>query len=141
MVMKDGLPLLSGDAGFAELSLIPVDNVSQIEVIKVLIGLKLHTNNVFDLEWFFGHVQPIEKDFTLIDISNPFDHLQRRGFACTVWSQDAKHLTKLQQKPHGAAGRDHLAGVQLMAAPDGGFMVASYGSLELRLPTEVVRFR
>lgn len=34
MVMLDGLPLLSGDAGNAELSLIPVDNISQIEVIK-----------------------------------------------------------------------------------------------------------
>jgi len=34
MVMLDGLPLLSGDAGAAELSLIPVDNIAQIEVIK-----------------------------------------------------------------------------------------------------------
>jgi iron complex outermembrane receptor protein len=34
MVMMDGLPLLSGDAGAAELSLIPVDNIAQIEVIK-----------------------------------------------------------------------------------------------------------
>lgn len=34
MVMMDGLPLLSGDAGSAELSLIPVDNIAQIEVIK-----------------------------------------------------------------------------------------------------------
>lgn len=34
MVMLDGLPLLSGDASFPELSLIPVDNISQIEVVK-----------------------------------------------------------------------------------------------------------
>lgn len=34
MVMLDGLPLLSGDAGSASLSLIPVDNIAQIEVIK-----------------------------------------------------------------------------------------------------------
>jgi iron complex outermembrane receptor protein len=34
MVMMDGLPLLSGDASFPELSLIPVDNISQIEVVK-----------------------------------------------------------------------------------------------------------
>lgn len=34
MVMMDGLPLLSGDAGSAELSLIPVDNIAQVEVIK-----------------------------------------------------------------------------------------------------------
>jgi len=34
MVMLDGLPLLSGDAGFPELSLIPVDNISQVEVVK-----------------------------------------------------------------------------------------------------------
>ncbi len=34
MVMLDGLPLLSGDAGSAELSMVPVDNIAQIEVIK-----------------------------------------------------------------------------------------------------------
>ena len=34
MVMMDGLPLLSGDAAFAELNMIPVDNISQIEVVK-----------------------------------------------------------------------------------------------------------
>ena len=34
MVMMDGLPLLSGDASYPELSLIPVDNISQIEVVK-----------------------------------------------------------------------------------------------------------
>lgn len=34
MVMLDGLPLLSGDAATAELKLLPVDNVSQIEVVK-----------------------------------------------------------------------------------------------------------
>ncbi|MEM6265400.1 MAG: TonB-dependent receptor [Bacteroidota bacterium] len=33
-VLLDGLPLLSGDASFPELSLIPVDNVTQIEVLK-----------------------------------------------------------------------------------------------------------
>lgn len=34
MVLMDGLPLITGDAGGAELSLIPVDNISQIEVMK-----------------------------------------------------------------------------------------------------------
>lgn len=34
MVMLDGLPLLTGDAGVANLDLIPVDNIQQIEVIK-----------------------------------------------------------------------------------------------------------
>jgi iron complex outermembrane receptor protein len=34
MVMMDGLPLLTGDAGYPELSLIPVDNISQVEVLK-----------------------------------------------------------------------------------------------------------
>ena len=33
-VLLDGLPLLSGDAGFPELSLVPVDNLNQVEVIK-----------------------------------------------------------------------------------------------------------
>ena len=34
MVLMDGLPLITGDAGSAELSLVPVDNISQIEVMK-----------------------------------------------------------------------------------------------------------
>ncbi|GAB4403676.1 MAG: hypothetical protein OHK0039_03100 [Bacteroidia bacterium] len=34
MVTLDGLPLLTGDAGTANLDLIPVDNISQIEVMK-----------------------------------------------------------------------------------------------------------
>lgn len=34
MVLLDGLPLISGDAGSAELSMIPVDNISQVEVLK-----------------------------------------------------------------------------------------------------------
>ena len=34
MVMLDGLPLITGDAGLANLDLIPVDNIQQIEVIK-----------------------------------------------------------------------------------------------------------
>ena len=34
MVTLDGLPLLTGDAGSANLDLIPVDNISQIEVMK-----------------------------------------------------------------------------------------------------------
>lgn len=34
MVLMDGLPLITGDAGAAELSLVPVDNISQIEVMK-----------------------------------------------------------------------------------------------------------
>ncbi|MEL6654294.1 MAG: TonB-dependent receptor plug domain-containing protein, partial [Bacteroidota bacterium] len=34
MVTLDGLPLLTGDAGTASLKLIPVDNISQIEVMK-----------------------------------------------------------------------------------------------------------
>ncbi|MDX2282888.1 MAG: TonB-dependent receptor [Bacteroidia bacterium] len=34
MVMLDGLPLITGDAGTASLDLIPVDNLSQIEVVK-----------------------------------------------------------------------------------------------------------
>ena len=34
MVMLDGLPLLSGDAATAELKMLPVDNISQIEVVK-----------------------------------------------------------------------------------------------------------
>ncbi|MFN8395787.1 MAG: TonB-dependent receptor [Bacteroidia bacterium] len=34
MVMLDGLPLLSPDAGFAQFDLIPVDNIAQVEVMK-----------------------------------------------------------------------------------------------------------
>lgn len=34
MVMLDGLPLLSGDAATAELKMLPVDNIAQIEVVK-----------------------------------------------------------------------------------------------------------
>lgn len=34
MVTLDGLPLLTGDAGTANLDLIPVDNIAQIEVMK-----------------------------------------------------------------------------------------------------------
>lgn len=34
MVTLDGLPLLTGDAGTANLDLIPVDNISQVEVMK-----------------------------------------------------------------------------------------------------------
>ncbi|MFN0203434.1 MAG: TonB-dependent receptor [Bacteroidia bacterium] len=34
MVLMDGLPLISGDGGYPEMSLIPVDNISQIEVLK-----------------------------------------------------------------------------------------------------------
>ncbi|MEO1449578.1 MAG: TonB-dependent receptor, partial [Bacteroidota bacterium] len=34
MVTLDGLPLLTGDAGAADLDLIPVDNIAQIEVMK-----------------------------------------------------------------------------------------------------------
>lgn len=34
MVLLDGLPLISGDAGSAELSMIPVDNIAQVEVLK-----------------------------------------------------------------------------------------------------------
>lgn len=34
MVLLDGLPLLTGDAGQPEFSLIPLDNISQIEVMK-----------------------------------------------------------------------------------------------------------
>ena len=34
MVLLDGLPLISGDAGSAELGMIPVDNISQVEVLK-----------------------------------------------------------------------------------------------------------
>ena len=34
MVTLDGLPLLTGDAGTATLDLIPVDNISQVEVMK-----------------------------------------------------------------------------------------------------------
>jgi outer membrane cobalamin receptor len=34
MVTLDGLPLITGDAGTANLDLIPVDNISQIEVMK-----------------------------------------------------------------------------------------------------------
>ena len=34
MVTLDGLPLITGDAGAANLDLIPVDNISQVEVMK-----------------------------------------------------------------------------------------------------------
>ncbi|MDX2248903.1 MAG: TonB-dependent receptor [Bacteroidia bacterium] len=34
MVTLDGLPLITGDAGTANLDLIPVDNISQVEVMK-----------------------------------------------------------------------------------------------------------
>ena len=34
MVTLDGLPLITGDAGSADLDLIPVDNIQQIEVLK-----------------------------------------------------------------------------------------------------------
>lgn len=34
MVLLDGLPLLNGEAGSAELSMIPVDNIAQVEVMK-----------------------------------------------------------------------------------------------------------
>lgn len=34
MVLLDGLPLLTGDAAYPELSMIPVDNISQVEVMK-----------------------------------------------------------------------------------------------------------
>lgn len=34
MVLLDGLPLLTGDGGYPELSMIPVDNISQVEVMK-----------------------------------------------------------------------------------------------------------
>lgn len=34
MIMLDGLPMLSGDAGFSQFDMLPVDNIHQIEVIK-----------------------------------------------------------------------------------------------------------
>lgn len=34
MILLDGLPLLSGDAGSPELGMVPVDNVAQVEVMK-----------------------------------------------------------------------------------------------------------
>lgn len=34
MILLDGLPLLSGDAGMPELGMVPVDNVAQVEVMK-----------------------------------------------------------------------------------------------------------
>lgn len=34
MIMLDGLPMLSGDAGFSQFDMLPVDNIHQIEIIK-----------------------------------------------------------------------------------------------------------
>ncbi len=34
MVLLDGLPLINGDAGGAELGMVPVDNIAQVEVLK-----------------------------------------------------------------------------------------------------------
>lgn len=34
MIMLDGLPMLSGDAGFSQFDMLPVDNIYQVEVIK-----------------------------------------------------------------------------------------------------------
>jgi outer membrane receptor protein involved in Fe transport len=64
MVMVDGMPLMSGDQGAAEWQLIPMENISQIEVIKgassVLFGSSA-LNGTINIRTAYPTSEPVNK--------------------------------------------------------------------------------
>ena len=64
MVMVDGMPLMSGDQGAAEWNLIPMENISQIEVIKgassVLFGSSA-LNGTINIRTAYPTNEPVNK--------------------------------------------------------------------------------
>lgn len=64
MVMVDGMPLMSGDQGAAEWQLIPMENISQIEVIKgassVLFGSSA-LNGTINIRTAYPTNEPVNK--------------------------------------------------------------------------------
>ena len=64
MVMVDGMPLMSGDQGAAEWQLIPMENISQIEVIKgassVLFGSSA-LNGTINIRTAYPNNEPVNK--------------------------------------------------------------------------------
>lgn len=64
MVMVDGMPLMSGDQGAAEWQLVPMENISQIEVIKgassVLFGSSA-LNGTINIRTAYPTSEPVNK--------------------------------------------------------------------------------
>lgn len=64
MVMVDGMPLMSGDQGAAEWQLVPMENISQIEVIKgassVLFGSSA-LNGTINIRTSYPTSEPVNK--------------------------------------------------------------------------------
>lgn len=64
MVMVDGMPLMSGDQGAAEWQLIPMENISQVEIIKgassVLFGSSA-LNGTINIRTAYPSAEPVNK--------------------------------------------------------------------------------
>ena len=64
MVMVDGMPLMNGDQGGVEWQLVPMENISQIEVIKgassVLFGSSA-LNGTINIRTAYPTREPINK--------------------------------------------------------------------------------